>query len=391
MKHALESASRLVAVVLSVVAVIPSRSALSQGGPIVGYGSSDAVLPAKNQELFYMGFELALRSVLDQRFGHDALTVEQVSDGSQLGAIRAAKALVGRGAKMLVGFPTSHEALLAADIAIKAPMLMIASGAGHEKLSNMGNYVFTTGESMDYSVRTMMEFIGGRYGKAKGLLVANPRAIFSVNLADTARRLQADSQKKLLPELEYAEVDAKLTLPAEALQKLKRGEYKYVFLTQYADESARLLQQLEDLSIDVPIFSNSSWTTGDMELLRRLMIRRKSETYSCALWMPESSESRPFERLVRKIYGREPTSEMAYGYDVGLIVAKTLSSVKGELTRENIHQAFLTQKCFTGLTSGKLCFHPKGGNADRKIYFVKFVKDRFVPVHPTSGKPNGKN
>ncbi len=391
MKPCLEVARRVFVLVLSMAAAITSVNALSKGGPIIGYGSSDAVLPAKNQELFYMGFELALRSALDRRFGHDALTVEQVSDGSQLGAIRAANVLVERGAKILVGFPTSHEALLAAEIAIKGSMLMIASGAGHEKLGTMGNYVFTTGESMDYSVRTMMEFIDGRYGNARGLLVANPRAIFSVNLADTAKRIQAGPQQKLLPNLEYAEVDAKFMLPADALQKLKRGAYQYIFLTQYADESARLLQQLEDLSIDVPIFSNSSWTTGDMELLRRLIIRRKSATYSCALWMPGSNESQPFERLVRKIYGREPTSEMAYGYDVGVIVAKTLNRVKRDPTRENIHHSFLAQKCFTGLASGKLCFQPKGGNADRKIYFVKFVKDRFVPVNFASGKPYGKN
>ena len=30
-------------------------------GALVGYGSSDAVYPAKNQEFFYMGFNLGLK------------------------------------------------------------------------------------------------------------------------------------------------------------------------------------------------------------------------------------------------------------------------------------------------------------------------------------------
>jgi ABC-type branched-subunit amino acid transport system substrate-binding protein len=353
--------------------------------PVIGYGSSDAVLPAKNQELFYMGFELALRSALDKRYGHDVLGVSQVSDGSQLGSVRAAKELIAQGAKFLVGFPTSHEALLAADVAIKAPMLIISSGAGHEKLAKLGNHVFTTGESMDYSVGTMMDFISVKYKNEKGLLISNSRAIFSLNQADTAHRLTKASGGKLLPNMEFADVNAQSRLPDDMILKIQSGQYKYLFLTMYADESAHLLQQLEDRGIDLPIISNTSWTTGDVMFLLRLLTRRKSETFSAALWVPGSPESAPMERLIKKTYGRDATAEMAYGYDLGIIVAKTMNGVKDQPTAENIQKSFLGNKCFSDLSSGQLCFHPNGGHADRKIYFVQFLKDHFVPIKINTG------
>ena len=378
-REILKFGTRLIATLMACTSII------AEATPIVGYGSSDAVLPAKNQELFYMGFDLALRANLDKRYGHDILSVSQVSDGSQLGAVRAAKDLITQGAKFLVGFPTSHEALLAADIAIKAPALLISSGAGHEKLAKLCNYVFTTGESMDYSVRTTMEFISKKFQGEKGLLVSNPRAIFSLNQTDTAQRIQREAHGKILPNLEFADVDSQSRLSEEMVKKLKSGQYKYLFLTMYADESAHLLQQLEDKEIDLPIVSNTSWTTGDVMFLLRLLTRKKAETYSASVWIAGSAESAPMEHLIKKAYGREATAEMADGYDLGVIVAKTLNGVKDQLTTENIQKSFVTQRCFTGLSSGQLCFHPEGGHADRKIYFVHFLKDHFVPIANGTG------
>ncbi len=376
-------ASLVVYVFTSIVALQVDAAPL--GAPIIGYGSSDAVLPAKNQELFYMGFELALRSTLDKRYGHDVLGISQVSDGSQLGAVRAAKELVARGAKFLVGFPTSHEALLASEVTSKVPMLFIASGAGHEKLGKMGNYVFSTGESMDYSVGTTMDFISSKFKNQKGLVVSNPRAIFSLNQAETARRIKEKSDGKLLPNLEFADVDAQSRLSEDVIKRVKNGNFKYLFLTMYADESAHLLQQLEDRGIDLPIVSNTSWTTGDVMFLLRMLTKRKSETFSAALWVEGSPESAPMENLVKQTYGRKATAEIAYGFDLGVIVAKTMNGVKGQSSAEKIQKSFLEQRCFTGLSSGKLCFHPEGGHADRKIYFVKFQKDHFIPLKTGAG------
>jgi len=74
------------------------------------------------------------------------------------------------------------------------------------------------------------------------------------------------------------------------------------------------------------------------------------------------------------------TSEMAYGYDLGVIVGQTLNEVKGKLTKESIVEAFHKLQCFNGTTVGKMCFTPDGGHAERKITFVKFTKSGFVPV-----------
>ncbi len=352
--------------------------------PIVGYGSSDAVLPAKNQELFYMGFKLGFEKTVKNKELKNSLTTKQISDGTQLGAIKSASQLIDEGVKVIVGFPTSHEALLVGKYIKDAGILTIFSGAGHSDLATFGPNVFTTGESMTYGVGKMLEFINKTYNKKKGIVITNPFAVFSKNLSDTI--LNNKSIMSLNIDLTLMNTDQSLKLTDADVQKLKMGRYDYILMTAYADESVKVLEQLENNHLDIPIIANSAWTTGDVDFIRRFLTNRQSAAYVVTIWFAGSDQSKPFEEAVKKQYGRVATSEIAYGYDLGVIIGKTLNSVGPNATKFEIAEAFRKIRCFDGLSSGTMCFPLKGGHVERTIGFVKFTKDGFKPIVLGAGK-----
>jgi ABC-type branched-subunit amino acid transport system substrate-binding protein len=363
----------------ALASLIASSTSQAAVVPAAGYGSSDAVLPAKNQELFLMGFELGVQTALPKRTLSDLIVLDQVADGSQLGAMGAAKRLIDKGVAMLAGFPTSHEAVLAGRIAQEKGILAIFSGAGHSDLAKMGDTVFTTGESMQYSVEVSLDFILNHFKGQKGALVSNPFAVFSKNQEEIFLELLKDKRFSHLS-LPAVRMRKDQLLGSDDIAAFKRGEYAFICLTPYADESARLLEQLKSNGIDLPILANTSWTTGDVDFGRRFLTARKAPTYSATSWVVGSKESLPFEKAVRNRYGREATGEIAYGYELGIVVGKTLARLKGPATRASVLAAFREDPCFDGTPSGRMCFPKAGGHAQRSIKFVKFQKTGFVPV-----------
>jgi ABC-type branched-subunit amino acid transport system substrate-binding protein len=342
---------------------------------LVGYGSSDAVLPSKNQELFYMGFELALR----QNFSQDQLKQKLItinsSNGSALASQKVCEELIQKGSELIVGFPTSHEALLAAKISKQNNKFAIFAGAGHKDLGEMGPKIITTGESMIESVKQSINFIKQLKLGRKGVVIVNPFAVFSQNQADVLKEVLRNDNKL---DITFVNLDKDKTLTSSDLQLIKASEF--TIITPYADETVRFLEQFRENKIDLPIITNSSWTTGDLESIRRYLVERKTPLYSSTLWLKGAPESKYFEQLVLKTYGREAVSEIAYGYDLGIIVRELLKILPYNYNSDDILNAFLKIKCFENTTSGKLCFNPKGGHSLRKIFFVQFNKTNFSKV-----------
>lgn len=345
----------------------------------IGYGFSDAVLPAKNQELFYMGFEAGVGEVLGISNLKNTIDLVRITDGSQLGAVKAAEQLLAnKEVVIMVGFPTSHEALLAAPLFKQNDVLSFFAGAGHSSLANFGELINTTGESMSLSIETTLEYIKNNYIEKMGLVISNPKAVFSKNQEDSLKKKISSTQ--VFKKLQFANLNSNLTLDSYTLNTLKRGQFDYLILTPYADESVHFLEQLEKAEIDIPIITNSSWTTGDVEYIRRFLSRRRSEVISTMLWSKKSKDWKLFERKIIKLYGRTPTSEMAYGYDVGIISAALLKRTKPPITKTSITETYAKTRCFDGTSVGRLCFTNRGGHAQRKIQLVKFTINGYEEI-----------
>ncbi len=357
-----------------VVVLILSRGV---GATVIGYGAADSVLPAKNQELFYRGFELGLSKKIEKKKLTKLLAVDQSTDGSAAGAIYAAKRLLAKNVSVLCGFPTSHEALQVAPLAARAKRLVIFPSAGHSRLATFGPYVHTTGGAMSSYLNDVADFLDAHFKKGRGLFLYNPRAVFSMNQKDLFKDRLIRERSEL--KLDFASLQGNLELATEDLKKLKGSDYSYIFISMYPNESVSVTSQLVRFGIDLPIVTNSSWTTSDLEFVRRTILEKKEAVYSAVEWLRGSRESASFERAAIAKYGNA-TNEMAAGYDVGIVVGTLVERAGKDTSSENIYKVFHSDRCFDGTSVGTLCFSQDGGYANGKFTFVKLTKTGFVPV-----------
>ena len=355
--------------------IVNAGSALGEGSaPFIGYGSSNVVLTSKSQEAVYMGFEVGVEATAHKPVPKGWLVNENSENGTPLGSRRVAQHLIDSGAAMLVGFPTSYDALLAADVAKKANVLAIFRGC-HSDLAKKGDLVFTADATMERLVVSDLDLIASIPGLKRGLMVTNPVNPASTNQEDEFIRMSKQPDFKG-PDVYRTHLRQNLELTNDDLAKLKQGAYSYIYITAYADDARVMLQQMRDLGIDLPIIANPSWPSADIEYLRRLLIGRKSHTFATARWLPTTAAGQKLTKIVRSKYGREPSGEMAYGYDLGVIVGTLINRTKGDITRAKLIGAFKIDPCFDGLSNGKICFPATGGHAYAEQPFpaVEFAK-----------------
>lgn len=351
---------------------------LPASAAILGYGSSNAVLPAKDQELFSLGFEAGYRFETGSAPGPEMLTVRQDSSGSQLGALRAFDDLVKSGAQIITGFPTSHEALLVAPLVASRKLFALFPGASHSDLAKFGPYVFSTGETMQLCVDAALSFAQSKFGRSRGAVIVDPSAVYSLD----QRKLVEDLVKGgNLPQLslEIFLLGPDRLLSSDDLARFRKFQPKFIYFTQYASTSREVMSQLQSENLDVALIANSSWLTGDIEFVRRSLLPRGLPLYAVAIWLDDVPDSRAFASFVKRMYGVAPSPEVAFGFDAGLIVARTLKKAAATppVTAESFRRAFLKIGCFDGTSSGRLCFRPNGGHATRQIHIVRFTKNGF--------------
>lgn len=348
--------------------------------PIVGYGSSDAILPAKNQELFYLGFEAGMTRRLKSPALSEYVTTSQISDGSYLGAIKSVKNLIMRNVKIIAGYPTSHEAVLVGRITRDLNVLTIFPSAGHSELAAMGDRVFTTGESTGVTVNSMIAIAKGiKQNVGKCLISFNPRAVFSMDQDEELEKAISQGRHQGLV-FEKVYLSESLRLDDAIIKSLREGKYDCLIMTMYPDESVEIMKQLDENGLGVPIVTNSSWSTGDIEFLRRIIAHMKSPIYGFSLWVKESPQYQDAATYIERKYGRKPTTEIMDGYDLGIIVGTIIQRMQSHNEYDDPLAMFQEDTCFEGTSTGKICFPVGGGHAVRTVHKVMISKDGYIPV-----------
>ncbi len=348
---------------------------------LVGYGSSNAVIPAKDQELFSLGFEAGFRFETGSSPTVETLVVRHDTSGAQLGALRAAEELFKANVQVITGFPTSHEALLVAPLVASKKLFSLFPAASHSDLAKFGPYVFTTGETMRDCVSAALSFAQRNFGRSKGAVLVDSGAVYSFDQKKIVDTLVKDG---LVPQLslEFFYLGPDRLLSAADLARLRKMKAKFVYFTQYASASREVMDQLQNEGLNLALVANSSWLTGDIEFVRRnLLLPHRLPLYAVGVWLQGLPESRAFDVFIKKMYGVSPTPEIAYGFDAGLIVARTLRQAAVPVTAESFRKAFLQIGCFENTSSGKLCFPPEGGHAKRQVHVVRFTKTGFKPAN----------
>lgn len=363
----------LTLLILSVVSFYPYKA---QASANVGYGWTTSVMSQNTQENFLLGFQLGFQRTNPKE---SKVEIQVLSDtgASLLAANNLAKNFVSDPSIVLIsGFPTSHEAMLAADVLNQSKdLLSLFIGASHEDLAKKGDRILTTGESMEASVKKSLEIIKKYLPNKRGLAVINPLAAYSVNQAEILQSLIAKNSEFSTIQIKQTDLDSERRIKLKDLDNLK--DYDYLMITCYPEESDRFMEQLMRLPHELPIVVSSSWET--LDVLRRYISGRKKPIYGSVVWQKGSKESQEFEQLMDNRYGREANGISSYGYDAGVIAGTLISRIKGAVTRETVLAAFKKNRCFPGTSTGTICFPERGGHALRNMKTVRFdLKKGFV-------------
>lgn len=352
----------------------------------IGYGWSTATMNLDLLEIFYMGFELGLEKSAGPFLKAANINIVNVGDstGSPLAPFKSANKLRGdEEIFVITGFPSSHDAIIAADVIRRdKDLTAIFIGAGHEDLAKKGDHTFTTGESMSNAAEVMLDFASRHTSNKRGLVICNPQAVFSQRQTDLIRQVHLRRKAHIGgagQSLEFINLNSDFSLSPEVLAKVEQGRYGYILVTPYQDDSATLLDQLNRLHVQVPVLS-SNWLP--IEVLRRVISRRKAPIYVTVSWHAGRPESLEFEKLMIQKYKRKADPVSAYGYDAGVVIGTTLKRIKGPITRKSFFDAFKSNYCFQKTATGTLCFPPQGGHGQRKLEIMQYsLKEGFRPIH----------
>ncbi len=358
---------RLPALILAVLfgTLVFAIDTPSSGRGKIGYGSSTAVISSVFQENVFRGFELGFQKILGRERAQNLLLVKQNNDKSIQGATLSATALVDAGVVAVIGFPVSHDALLAADVAKKNGLLAVFGAASHTALSEKGPLVYSTGASLDKLVTELCQFIQKMFPAKRGMVVVNRSSVFSVNQENQLKREPVPGLK-----LDIVQLNDSMALPEEELAKLKRGEYDYLYFTLYPDDLVVLMNQLQNAQVALPTVAFGG---ADPGILARFV--HTQPFYIATGWVPGAPEMKELDAQMQKLYGMKGNFESVIGYNLGLVMGQTVKRVKGELTRESVIKAFKEDPCFTVIGKTQLCFGPNGGHAtSRGLKFTRFTQ-----------------
>lgn len=150
----------------------------------VAFGSTTSVVPAMRQEYVYRGFKLALEHHLKDKKLLDR-TFAQILDSQRKSApITLVNKLLDNNAKIVFGFSSSHEALLAAPVFVKKDALLITS-ASHDSLASFGPNVHSIGVSISKVANILSKKIKDMGLKnSRGLLIEKIDSVFSVSFSE---------------------------------------------------------------------------------------------------------------------------------------------------------------------------------------------------------------
>jgi ABC-type branched-subunit amino acid transport system substrate-binding protein len=347
--------------------VLTLLGAPSFGAPKIGYGSSTAVVAPSYQENVLRGFELGVHRILGASPLSDLFLIKQLNDKSIQGATTSANALVEAGVVALVGFPVSHDALLAADVARKNGMLAIFGSPSHTAIAEKGPTVYSTGASIDTLQNDLLVFLQEKFGTKKGLVVVNPSSVFSIN-QETLLKTKLPKTPGL--KIELARLNDGLVMPEAMMARLKKGEFEYLYLSLYPDDLVAFFNQLQSAKVDLPTVAFGG---PDPDILRRFVSVKKTPYFIGTTWVPSDPEMKELDREVFKKYGKSANFETVIGFNLGMVVGQTYKQVDGPLTKQSVLAAFRKKSCYTVLGKRELCFGANGGHATSQgMRFARF-------------------
>jgi hypothetical protein len=333
----------------------------AESAPII-YGFSSGILPNDTQEFVFRGFLMSLKNFKDIDVDKD-LKLIYSNSGSLTSPIDVAKEVLKENPRIITGFPSSFESQLAAPVLMNSGILTVFASSSNLSLADMANNLYSSSEDIFAANLKVAEEIKTKFKSNEGVLIYSPFDYFSINQKISWERILKDKQElnlKLIP----ITADGKLTDSQLVECKLA----KYIVTTLFPSKSYDFFRLFDENSIDLPIYTNSSWYKMDYALLKRFFLKKKTSVYLVQFKGLDPFRVREINRSYEQMYKSHPSPEVLIGYDLGQIVGSIFQ--RSKMLNVAPIEIMKLKPCFEGSPFGKVCFGRNGGFAPREISLV---------------------
>lgn len=264
---------------------------------------------------------------------------------------------------LVLGSAGSNVTLAMAPIANRTKTVLLSPISSAPQVTDAGAYVFRTCPSDAFQADVVSDWIKSRGIKRVGLLYVNNS--WGVGLRDAFKRA-FERDGGVITDIESSnETDPDFRTQ---LAKLKASNAEALYLPTYSKQAGRILVQLRDLGIKLPVFGADTW--GAPELIATAG-RAAEGTFYVAPENFTGPEYQAFATAYRKRYNKEPDFNASSSYDaahVAVLAVKRVVESRGAISGEALANALGTVE-FRGAT-GVTRFD---ANGDVSKPFAKFV------------------
>ena len=214
---------------------------------------------------------------------------------------------------LVLGSAGSNVTLAMAPIANRTKTVLLSPISSAPQVTDAGAYVFRTCPSDAFQAVVVSDWIKSRGIKRVGLLYVNNS--WGVGLRDAFKRA-FESAGGVVTDVESSnETDPDFRTQ---LSKLKASNAEALYLPTYSKQAGRILVQMKDLGIKLPVFGADTWGAPEM-------IGTAGRAAEGAFYVaPENftgPEYQAFAAAYRKRHGKEPDFNASSSYDAAHVAA----------------------------------------------------------------------
>ena len=372
----------------SVLAISYSSFSIASSDCVIGYGYATTVMSKENLEHFLLGFEYGLEEGFKnltpskgpcQSFKN--IKLELVAGNIRKGplsTVNVAKELATKNVLLLAGFPTSHEALLAARVAQHNGISFVSMGAVANGLAQFSDYVFTTSPKRASYTKEIFKGFTKRHSGQEILVVAKKDHVFSM---DIVKSLKEESSKTGAVKITPVYLSDDLTLDKQVIDQIDFSKIKAVYFTLYSSISRLAFLELEKrLKSDATFYVSSSWISHKVEFFDEVSQSTKKRVVAFGAGVPniENEKLSELKELYVKRFKQKPANEVFEGYEGGVFVANVLNNAIAA-TQKGMLKSLNETKCIDVYTQfGQIC-RTAEGYSTKKLYFYHWSPEGYVP------------
>jgi len=261
---------------------------------------------------------------------------------------------------LILGPLSSGSSMATAPIAEKMKVVQISTLAGIPDLSHAGDFVFRVYPSSELGARFVAEEAISRFKPEKvAILYANNP------FGQTSRRIYEETAKKLGIKIVAVEgfSDGDQDFRTQ-LTKIKKANPDLILCSTYWVEGARILVQMVELGLNVPILGEDGWRGPIAEIVKEKGL--KLLYFADIAFGPEIKDNDAMQKFVKNFeikYGKKATTHAAAGYDAVYIAKKAIEM--GGYKSEGIKEALYKVDYLGAL--GNIKFNADGDNIGVKF------------------------